>query len=140
MEGYYRGIFGYSDDNWVLAPSLSALQDILKTCEECAAAHNLQFSTDANPVKCKTNMYLCGNPLPWVESLKHLGTMVTNQINGCQLDMKQKVGQYIAKNCSLNQEFHFSYPTTRIRINDIYNCQSWQVLHFKPTGTSLNIW
>ena len=36
VRGYYRGIFGYSDDNWVLAPSLSALQDILKTCEEFA--------------------------------------------------------------------------------------------------------
>merc|ERR1711888_371413 len=28
VRGYYRGIFGYSDDNWIMAPSLSALQDI----------------------------------------------------------------------------------------------------------------
>ena len=26
----YHGIFGYSDDNWLLAPSISALQDMLK--------------------------------------------------------------------------------------------------------------
>ena len=32
VMGYFRGMFGYSDDNWALAPSLSALQDILKTC------------------------------------------------------------------------------------------------------------
>ena len=29
----YSGIFGYSDDNWLLAPSLNALQDMLTTCE-----------------------------------------------------------------------------------------------------------
>ena len=50
----YHGIFGYSDDNWLLAPSLGALQDQLKTCEEYAKSHILTFSTDPNPAKCKT--------------------------------------------------------------------------------------
>ena len=44
VQGYFRGIFGYSDDNWLLAPSLSALQDMLNTCQEFAAAHNLKFN------------------------------------------------------------------------------------------------
>jgi hypothetical protein len=135
VRGHYMGIFGYSDDNWVLAPSLSALQDILKTCEEYAAQHNLKFSTDADPVKCKTkcmaflkkprelpDMVLCGNPLPWVSSLVHLGTRVTNQIDGCQQDMKQKIAKYIDKNCTLNQEFSFAHPSTKITLNNIYNC------------------
>ena len=126
IGGYYRGIFGYSDDNWVMAPSLSALQDILKTCEEFAASHNLKFSTDPNTIKCKTkcmaflsrprklqDMYLCGNPLPWVKSLVHLGTRVTDQIDGCQQDMKQKIASYIDRNCSINQEFHFAHPKLR---------------------------
>ena len=135
IGGHYRGIFGYSDDNWVLAPSLSALQDILKTCEEYAASHNLKFSTDIDPVKCKTkcmaflskprtlpDMYLCGNPLPWVNSLKHLGTRVSNCVDGCQLDMKQKQAQYIDKNCTLDQEFHFAHPSVKLQLNNIYNC------------------
>jgi hypothetical protein len=135
VRGHYMGIFGYSDDNWVLAPSLSALQDILRTCEEYAAQHNLKFSTDADPIKCKTkcmafltkprelpDMFLCGNPLPWVSSLVHLGTRVTNQIDGCQQDMKQKIARYIDKNCSLLQEFSFAHPSTKIRLNNIYNC------------------
>ena len=46
VQGSYHGIFGYSDDNWLLAPSLNALQDMLHTCEEYAANHNLKFSTD----------------------------------------------------------------------------------------------
>ena len=135
IGGYYRGIFGYSDDNWVLAPSLSALQDILKTCEEFAASHNLRFSTDPDPDKCKTkcmaflakprdlpDIYLCGNPLPWVSSLKHLGTTVTNRIDGCQQDMKQKNARYIDKNCTLDQEFYFAHPSVKLKLNTIYNC------------------
>ena len=133
-QGYYRGIFGYSDDNWVMAPSLSALQDILKTCEEYAESHNLKFSTDLDPKKCKTKclafltkprelpkMYLCGNPLPWVDSLKHLGNMVSNKIDGGQLDMKCKMAKYTEKNCSLIQEFNFTHPSTKITLNTIYN-------------------
>ena len=45
---------GYIDDNWLIAPSLPAPQDMLETCQEYAAQHNLKFSTDQNPKKCKT--------------------------------------------------------------------------------------
>ena len=153
VRGYYRGIFGYSDDNWVLAPSLSALQDILRTCEEFAASHNLKFSTDPDPGKCKTKcmaflkksrdlppMFLCGNPLPWVDSLKHLGTRITNKIDGCQLDLKQKTAEYINRTCSLNQEFKFAHPDSKIKVNSIYNChfsgsQVWDL--FSPGFTRL---
>ena len=152
IMGYYRGIFGYSDDNWVLAPSLSALQDILITCEEYAASHNLRFSTDPNPAKCKTkciafltkarelpSLYLCGNPLPWVDNFLHLGNRVSNKVNGGLLDMKQKKARYIDKNCSINQEFHFAHPITKMMLNKLYNChfsgsQTWDL--FSPEAVS----
>ena len=38
LENTYFGLFGYSDDNWALAPSLDSLQKILNTCEEYAAS------------------------------------------------------------------------------------------------------
>ena len=130
----YHGIFGYSDDNWILAPSLGALEDMLKTCENYAATHNLKFSTDPDPNKCKTklmaflkkprqlpNLTLCGNPLPWVEKLKHLGNTVSNVIDGGQLDMKIKTAKYIDKNNSLNQEFFFAHPQSKFKINTVYN-------------------
>ena len=133
--GHFRGIFGYSDDNWLLAPSLSALQDMLNTCQEYAAAHNLKFSTDKDLKKCKTkfmafldkprelpSLMLCGNPLPWVDKLLHLGNMISNKIDGCQLDMKQKQAMYIEKNCTINQEFSFAHPSSRFLVNKIYNC------------------
>ena len=108
--------------------------DILKTCEQYAEEHNLKFSTDPNPKKCKTkcmaflhkprvipSVLLCGNPLPWVDSMKHLGNTVSNKIDGGQLDMKQKIAIYIDKNCHLNQEFYFAHPVTKITVNTIYN-------------------
>ena len=68
------------------------------------------------------DMYLCGNPLPWVSSLKHLGTKVSNTIDGCQQDLKQKNAMYIDKNCTLDQEFYFAHPTVKLKLNTIYNC------------------
>ena len=78
------------------------------------------------------DIYLCGNPLPWVSSLKHLGTMVTNQIDCGQADRKQKMARYVETNCSLNQEFYFAHPKTKITLNSIYNChfsgsQLWNI-------------
>ena len=54
VRGIYFGILGYSDDSLLLAPSINALQEMLKICEEYAGKHNLKFSTDKNPSKCKT--------------------------------------------------------------------------------------
>ena len=65
------------------------------------------------------NMLLCGNLLPWVDRLLHLGNMVTNKIDGGQLDMKQKTARYVDMNCSINQEFSFAHPTSKLALNRI---------------------
>ena len=90
-NGEYNGVVGYSDDLLLLSPSLDALQESLITCEAYAKEHNLQFSTGAIPSKSKTkciafvkdkreikHMILCGNKLPWVYNIKHLGSVITN--------------------------------------------------------------
>ena len=64
---------------------MSALQDVLKTCENYAMTHNMKFTTDPDPKKCKTkfmafltktkklsNVYLCSNSLSWVDRIKLL--------------------------------------------------------------------
>jgi hypothetical protein len=132
---WYIGILGYSDDSLLLAPSLDSLQEMLKVCEEYAQGHNLRFSTDKNPSKSKTKcmaflirdrplppLQLCGNPLPWVSSGKHLGITIDNKIDGMNGDLKKKRAEYIDKNNEILQEFGFSHPKTKILINSIYNC------------------
>ena len=142
VKGSFFGILGYSDDSLLLAPSLEALQEMIKTCEDYAKSHNLCFSTDQDPNKCKTKclaylqknrslppMYLCGNPLPWVSSAKHLGITLENKIDGLKKEILIKRADFIKKNNEIIQEFHFSHPETKIKINSIYNS------HF--TGSSL---
>ena len=70
--------------------------------------HNLKFSMDPNPNKCKTkciaflkkerdisSLYLCGNPLPWVKSGKHLGLFFTDKIDGMKHDIMVKRAMFI---------------------------------------------
>ena len=87
----------------------------------------MAFLYTARPL---TSMYLCGNPLPWVDKLKHLGHMISNKMDGCQLDISHRRAQYIGKNNSITQEFSFSHPSSRIQLNKIYNS------HFSGS----NIW
>ena len=45
MGGVWVGAAGYAGDMILLAPSRSAMKKMLKTSEEFAVEHNLQFST-----------------------------------------------------------------------------------------------
>ena len=141
----YLGILGYSDDNFILAPSIGALRDMIWTCESFAKKHNLQFSTDPNPEKCKTkliafskssnykpnaNVYLCDNILPWVVNVKHVGNQITSIVDGMQKDIQIKEAMYIENVNSLQQELKFAHPKTLWKLNMVYNfhfsgCELW---------------
>ena len=142
----YMGILGYSDDNFLLlSPSIDGLQDMIRTCEEFAMTHNLQFSTNPDPIKCKTKLilfsknkvekplfkvYLCGNILPWIDSVKHVGNTLSSKGCGLDKDIQIKSAQYINKANCLKQEFSFAHPQTLWKINTIYNfhftgCELW---------------
>ena len=134
INGVFLGLFGYSDDNYAIAPSITALCDMMKTISDYAAEHNLRFSTDPNPRKCKTKVmaflrkprplpavFLGQTALPWVDHCKHLGNDIKNVIDGCQEDMRIKRAKYISKNVEINQEFHFAAASTRIKVNNIWN-------------------
>ena len=129
----------------LLSPSLDALQESLITCEAYAKEHNLQFSADVIPSKSKTkciafvkdkreikHMILCGNKLPWVDNIKHLGSVITDDsdIMGC--DTMQKRASYINRNNELMQEFYFAHPISKVKINNSFNtsfygCVLWDL-------------
>ena len=48
------GAMGYADDLVLLAPTRTAMELMLKACEEFGKRNNLQFSTDPDPAKSKT--------------------------------------------------------------------------------------
>ena len=116
VNNVFMGIFGYSDDNLLVAPSLDSLQEMIQVCENYASEHNLKFSIDPNPVKCKKKciaflrkerdlepVVLGGVPLPWVDGGLHLGNNISNKVIGMTQDIKVKRASFIAKNIDLNK-------------------------------------
>ena len=65
-------------------------------------------------------LVLNGENLPWVKSVKHLGTTITENNTMCQ-DILEKRAIYISKNNELLQELHFGHPKTKIWVNQVYN-------------------
>ena len=51
--------------------------------------------------------------LPSVNSVKHLGTTLTDILDMGQ-DLLQKRAKYIAKNNELTQEFYYAHPSTSL--------------------------
>ena len=107
---------------------------MMKTISEYALEHNLRFSTDPDPRKCKTkviaflkkqrplpNVFLGQVALPWVDQCKHLGNIIKNSSDGFQEDIKIKRAKYLAKNVEINQEFYFAAASTRLQVNRIWN-------------------
>ena len=134
VNGDFFGILGYSDDNFLLAPSLHALQQMVIICEKYASSHDLKFSTDPDPRKCKTKclaflkkkrelpcIQLCGNDLPWVSSGLHLGNHLENKLDGMKHDIRVKRAKYITKNNDFVQEFQHCHPNTQFHLNEVYN-------------------
>ena len=131
------GIIGYNDDNLLINSSRSSFQNMLQVCEEYAAKHNLKFSTDKNPTKCKTNclkflqkdrfvkpLDLCGKPVSWVDGAKHFGNYIENKIDGRKRDIKIKRAEYISKNNEIIQEFSDCHPKTIFKLSKKYNTHS----------------
>ena len=134
INGEFMEIFGYADYNVLLSPTLDGLQNMLNIREQYAKEHNLSFSTNENINKCKTkcmaftkkerdlrSMMLCGNSLPWVKSMRHLGNKIEDKIDGTRQDMREKRSQFIQKNNEICQEFYFADSTTKIRLNNMLN-------------------
>ena len=118
----------------LLATSLQSLQILLSICERYVVKHSLQFSTDKNPSKCKTkcmaflrkprelpSMILCGDPLPWVQSAKHLGLTINTKSNLIKQDLREKRGMYVARNSELLQVFGKFHRTVVMHLNQVYN-------------------
>ena len=147
VNRHFVGLVGYADDLLLLAPCIDSLQDMVKSCEEYSASHNLTISTHSDIKKSKTKCMAFinkrrplmrikpnGKNLPWVDSSKHLGVRVRNMSKGLSQDMMDKRALYVHKVNELIQEFHFADPSTKIMINNIlntscYGSQLWDLFN-----------
>ena len=145
IDDNFYGMLGYADDIMLISPTRDGLQEMIDTSASFMESHNLSFSTNPDPRKCKTKcmaflkkdreiapLQMNGNDLPWVSSAKHLGTKVENKIKGMTKDLMEKRAQFINRNNELLQEFHFAHPCTIIKTNNIFNtslygCVLWDL-------------
>ena len=129
LNGNFVGVIVYADDIILLSPTLDGLQEMIKTCSDY-----ISFSTHNNPKKSKTkcmsflkqkrilrNMKLNDKKLPWVNSVKHLGTTIPDALNEMGQDLLEKRAQYVVKNNELMQEFHYAHPSTKTMLNNVFN-------------------
>ena len=133
----YARMYGFSDDDILIALSHSALQTMVEIMENLCSEHGLWFSTDPISGKSKTkciswtktkrellSIILDGNGLPWVDQINHLGNIITNGRCPISTDIESKKARYVARNCEITQEIYYASPEMRMKINDIFN-QSW---------------
>ena len=137
----------YADDVLLLAPCRTALQLMLKVCENFALRNNLQYSSDPNPTKSKSKcLYMCGKAsvrypeplilngqkLPWVKTAQHLGHELS-QMADMEQDSKLKRGVYIDKSTEVRQMFKFAEPFQVLQAiqtytADFYGAMLWSCM------------
>ena len=135
----FMGAMGYADDLVLLAPTRTAMELMLKACEEFGKRNNLQFSTDPDPAKSKTKcIFLCGKKkqekpsplslygmeLPWVKSASHLGNELCED-GSMDLDVKQKRAAFIERSLQVREQFNFAHPIEVLRAVNIYCCDHY---------------
>ena len=155
IDLFYYGVLGYADDLLLLSASRSGLQAMVKICERYAKAMKLKFSTNVDPDRSKTKcvvfskiknlkdklapIFLNGDPLPWVDRVKHLGNLMESD-NSMKSDCLAKRGRFIGKVNSLLQEFSFVDSSVMVRVlaiytTSFYGSNLWNL--FSPEVTKL---
>ena len=132
IENQFLGAFGYADDIVLLSPSLEALQKMVDICKLFCDNHGLKISLDRDPKKSKTkcvqfnsvntsptNIVLNNIPVPWSDSYKHLGHIISADEDMFH-DQKAKCGEFNSKVHSLRQEIGEQYPSVFIKLVNIY--------------------
>ena len=140
----FCGAVGYADDLLLLSPSRSAMESMLKICENYAEENNLEFSTDPDPVKSKSkcifmqghmrqskpvNLKLYGVDLPWVRTACHLGHELSEDCN-MEQDMKVKKAEFVKKSTDIREAFSFAQPNQVLKAvntycGSLYGAMTW---------------
>ena len=152
------GVVGYADDLCLLAPSRSAMEVMLRICEDFATENNLQFSTDPDPEKSKSNciflqgyrklpkpanLKLYGLSLPWVKTANHLGHELSEECNMVQ-DMAIKRADFIQKSTEVRETFAFAKPNQILQCvttycTSMYGAMTWPLFSDKASQV-FNCW
>ena len=111
-------------------------------CEEFGAEHNMRFSTD--PAKSKSTciifrggrgvkkpapVLLDGKPLPWNETVTHIGHTLHENLT-MDSDANRARGSFMRRAADIRDQLHFSWPGTKMKAlqllaQDAYGSNLW---------------
>ena len=138
---------------------MQGLQEMVNICQQHAQDTDLVFSTDACPLKSKTMciafcceywktlppIYLNGDPLPWKESVKHIGS-VLHCDGTMEKDNREKRAIFIQTCMNLNQEFETLPCESQLKLFKLYNshfsgsnCWDYRSTIFQQMVNSYNV-
>ena len=100
----YFGAIGYADDLVLLSPTVKGLRNMLKICEEFGEKFGVQYNPkktvcimfSRQKVNIKPVIKLCGSEVKWVDSIQHLGNIISANLSEVH-DVKQKRGDLIQR-------------------------------------------
>ena len=142
-----------------MAPSRSALQEMVSVCERYGEEHIMVFSTDPVPAKSKTKCILVcgkdrvasypvpiqlgGRDLPWVETALHLGHTL-HQNGKMHADAKIRQSIFIDRSVEVREQLHYADAADILRAQAVYCCDGygamlWQ-LDAEPAQQYFQAW
>ena len=87
-DGLFVGALCYADDLILLAPCPSSLRTMLSLCESFANFYGLNFNAGKTQLfglspsdKCTTAIYFCGELLAFLNSVCHLGHILSYNLS-----------------------------------------------------------
>ena len=144
----FMGAMGYADDLVLLAPTRTAMEMMLKACEDFGAKNNLLFSTYPDAKKSKTKcVFMCGRKkldkpspltlygreLPFVRSATHLGNELCED-GTMDMDTKEKTAAFITRSLEIREQFSFAHPMEMLRAVKVYCCDHYGAMLWDLQG------
>ena len=130
---------GYADDVTIITPSVRSLQLLLNICEDFGIEYNVLFNAKkticmrigSEGIAPKREVTLSGNVLKWHRKVKHLGNIVTSDLNDFE-DIEFKKCVFRSQVNKLNEKFSTMHATLKANLFhayccSFYGCQTWDL-------------
>ena len=132
--------FSYADDLALVSPSATALNDLLRICDNFANDHYIVYSTTKSVCMCipakrapplvPPSIYLGGSKLEYVESFPYLGHIITADFTDDE-DIKKETRNICARGNTLIRKFKFCNDEVKRQLfttycTSIYCNSLWQ--------------